>query len=160
MTTGPHAHPGDPRNQSLLVYVNGELVQRDEARVSVFDSGFLMGDGIWEGLRLYNGRVPYLDAHLDRLFEAARSVDIDIGLTREELTEAIYRTTEANSMRSGVHLRLMVTRGVKSTPFQGPSVNLGQPTVVVTAEWKTPSPEVVERGLSLVTVHVRRGRPD
>jgi branched-chain amino acid aminotransferase len=119
-----------------------------------------MGDGIWEGLRLHSGRVPYLDAHLDRLFEGARAIDLDIGMTRAELTDAVRRTTEANGMVSGVHLRLMVTRGVKRTPFQGPSVNVGGSTIVITAEWKEPDPEVVARGLDLVTVHVRRGRPD
>ena len=157
---GTHDHDHDRRNAAVLVYINGELRPRSEAMVSVFDSGFLMGDGIWEGLRLYNGQVPYLAAHLDRLFEGAKSLDIDIGMNREELTEAVYTTTQANEMSSGVHIRLMVTRGLKSTPFQGPSVNLGQPTVVVAAEWKSPPPEVYEAGLKLFTVHVRRGRPD
>lgn len=160
MTQGPHAHVRDDRNAAVLVYVNGELLPRDRALISVFDSGFLMGDGVWEGLRLYNGRVPYLDQHLDRLFEGAKAIDIELGSTREELEEAVYRTTEANGMVSDVHLRLMVTRGMKSTPFQGPSVNVGQPSLVITAEWKNPDPTVVARGLDLVTVHVRRGRPD
>ena len=160
MTSGPHSHDDDTRNASVLVYVDGQLLPRDRATVSVFDSGFLMGDGIWEGLRLYNGRVPYLQQHLDRLYEGARALDITIGMSREELTDAIYRTTEANGMESGVHMRLMVTRGVKSTPFQGPSVNIGGPTVVITAEWKSPAPEVVSHGIDVVTLHVRRGRPD
>ena len=160
MGQGTHDHGDDQRNASVLVYVNGELKPRAEAMVSVFDSGFLMGDGIWEGLRLYNGTVPYLDAHLDRLFEGAKSLDIDIGLNRSDLTEAVYQTTRANQMQSGVHIRLMVTRGLKSTPFQGPSVNVGMPTVVVAAEWKSPHPNVYLNGLSLFTVHVRRGRPD
>ncbi|MDP6931602.1 MAG: aminotransferase class IV [Myxococcota bacterium] len=160
MTTGPHAHATDDRNGSVLVYVNGDLVERDQARVSVFDSGFLMGDGVWEGLRLVGGRVPYLEEHLDRLFEGARAIDLDIGMSREALTDAVYRTTRANHMDSGVHIRLMVTRGLKTTPFQGPSVNVGRPTVVVAAEWKDPDPGVVARGLRLFTVHVRRGRPD
>lgn len=160
MTSGPHSHAEDPRNERVLVYVNGQLFPKPEAMVSVFDSGFLMGDGIWEGLRLYGGRVPYLDAHLDRLFEGARALDIDIGRSREELREAIQKTTEANGMVSGVHMRLMVTRGIKRTPFQGPSVNVGRSTLVITAEWKEPPPAVVARGLDLVTVHVRRGRPD
>ena len=160
MTSGPHSHDDDPRNESVLVYVNGELLPKPAARVSVFDSGFLMGDGVWEGLRLHAGRVPYLDAHLDRLFEGARAIDLDIGRSREDLVEAVERTVAANGMTDGVHMRLMVTRGIKRTPFQGPSVNVGRATLVVTAEWKEPSPEVVARGLDLVTVHVRRGRPD
>jgi branched-chain amino acid aminotransferase len=160
MGQSTHDHRSDDRNATVLVSVDGKLLPRAEAKVSVFDSGFLMGDGIWEGLRLYNGRVPYLDAHLDRLFEGAKALDIDIGMNRAELTEAVYATTRANDMSSGVHIRLMVTRGLKSTPFQGPSVNLGSPTVVVAAEWKDPDPTLYDRGLNLFTVHVRRGRPD
>jgi branched-chain amino acid aminotransferase len=160
MSSGTHDHSPDSRNSGVLVNINGELLPRDQARVSVFDSGFLMGDGVWEGLRLHHGRVPYLKAHLDRLFEGAKALDLDIGMSREELTSALYQTTRANQMESGVHIRLMVTRGMKSTPFQGPSVNLGKPTVVIAAEWKEPTPEVLSRGLKLITVHVRRGRPD
>ena len=160
MSSGTHDHSPDSRNSGVLVYINGELLPRDQARVSVFDSGFLMGDGVWEGLRLHHGRVPYLEAHLDRLFEGAKALDLDIGMSRAELTDALYQTTRANHMESGVHIRLMVTRGMKSTPFQGPSVNLGRSTIVIAAEWKEPSPDVLERGLKLTTVHVRRGRPD
>ena len=155
-----HDFGDDRRNETVLVSINGQLRPRAEAMVSIFDSGFLMGDGVWEGLRLYNGKVPFLDAHLDRLFEGAQALDLRIGKTRAELTEAIYATTRANEMVSGVHIRLMVTRGLKRTPFQGPSVNIGQPTVVVAAEWKDPDPSVYTRGLNLFTVHVRRGRPD
>jgi branched-chain amino acid aminotransferase len=119
-----------------------------------------MGDGVWEGLRLYNGVVPYLDAHLDRLFEGAKALDLDIGRSRQALVDALYETTRANQMVSDVHIRLMVTRGLKKTPFQGPSVNVGKATLVIAAEWKAPDPAVVARGLDLFTVHVRRGRPD
>jgi len=159
-SSGPHAHNQNEKNANVLVYVNGTLQPRAKALVSVFDSGFLMGDGIWEGLRLYNGRVPFLNDHLDRLFEGAKALDIDIGMSREELTSALYQTTQANQMLSGVHIRLMVTRGLKTTPFQGPSVNVGKPTVVIAAEWKSPPPTVYQNGISLFTVHVRRGRPD
>ena len=155
-----HDYAQDQRNAQVLVSVNGELRPRPEAVVSVFDSGFLMGDGVWEGLRLYNGVVPYLEAHLDRLYEGAKAIDLDIGLTRDALTVELYRTVQANQMKSGVHIRLMVTRGLKATPFQGPSVNLGGPTVVIAAEWKDPDPALFDRGLKLMTVHVRRGRPD
>jgi branched-chain amino acid aminotransferase len=160
MPSGTHDHDPEPRNAQVLVYINGELLPREQARVSVFDSGFLMGDGVWEGLRLHNGRVPYLDAHLERIREGARALDLDIGMSAEELSAAVYMTTEANQMRNGVHIRLMVSRGLKSTPFQGTSVNIGPPTVVIAAEWKEPNPEVYTRGLKLFTVHVRRGRPD
>jgi branched-chain amino acid aminotransferase len=157
---GTHDHGTDGRNADVLVYINGVLRPRAEAMVSVFDSGFLMGDGVWEGLRLYNGRVPFLDEHLDRLFQGAKALDLEIGMDRSALTEAIYETTRANNMKEGVHIRLMVTRGLKSTPFQGTSVNVGAATVVIAGEWKEPAPEVYERGLRLFTVHVRRGRPD
>jgi len=160
MASGTHDHQSDPRNERVLVYLNGEIVPRDQARVSIFDSGFLMGDGVWEGLRLHNGQVPYLDAHLSRLFEGAKALDLNIGMNRADLTNAIYQTTRANKMCNGVHIRLMVTRGLKVTPFQGPSVNRGPATVVVAAEWKEPAPEVYTQGLKLFTVHVRRGRPD
>ena len=157
---GTHDFDEEPRNATVLVSINGRLRPRAEAMVSVFDSGFLMGDGVWEGLRLYNGKVPFLDAHLDRLYEGAKALDLDIGRSRAELTDLVYETTRANQMQSGVHIRLMVTRGLKKTPFQGPSVNIGGPTVVVAAEWKSPDPSVYARGLNLFTVHVRRGRPD
>ncbi len=158
--TGTHAHRADPRNLHVLVYVNGRLTPRGEAVVSVFDSGFLMGDGVWEGLRLHNGKLAFARDHLDRLFQGAKAIDLDIGLTKDELARAILETTEANGMIGDVHIRLMVTRGLKSTPFQGPSVNVGGPTVVIIAEHKVPDPELFRRGLSLFTVHVRRGPPD
>ncbi|MCP4805769.1 MAG: aminotransferase class IV [Proteobacteria bacterium] len=157
---GPHSHHPDDRNEHVLVYVNGELKPRGQAMVSVFDSGFLMGDGVWEGLRVHGGKVPFLDAHLDRLFEGARALDLDVGRTRQELVDALYETIRANDMVDGVHVRLMVTRGLKRTPFQGPSVNVGQSTLVIAAEWKEPDPAVTARGLDVMTVYVRRGRPD
>jgi branched-chain amino acid aminotransferase len=128
--------------------------------VSVLDSGFILGDGVWEGLRLHRGRVAFLDEHLDRLFEGAMAIDLDIGKSRRELTELIYATTEANRMVDGVHIRLMVTRGLKKTPFQGKSANIGASTIVVIPEYKQPDPSLQERGLKLFTVHIRRGRPD
>ncbi len=156
----PHIPAEDDRNATVQIWLNDRLVPRHQAVVSVFDSGFLMGDGVWEGLRVYGGRVAFLEAHLDRLFEGARALDLDIGRTRAQLTEAVYATLRANEMVDGVHIRLMVTRGLKRTPFQGPSVNVGRSTLVIAAEWKVPDPAVVARGLKLMTVHVRRGRPD
>lgn len=158
--SGPHDHDHDSRNDRVLVYVDGTLKPRPEALVSVFDSGFLMGDGVWEGLRLHEGRIAFLDAHLDRLFEGAAALDLDIGRSRAGLRAAVYETVAANDMHDGVHLRLMVTRGIKRTPFQGPSVNVGRATLVITAEYKNPDPQVVAEGIRLFTVHVRRGRPD
>jgi branched-chain amino acid aminotransferase len=149
----------DPRNASILINVNGELKPRDQAVVSVFDSGFMLGDGVWEGLRVHKGRLAFLDRHLDRLFEGAKAIAMDIGLTREQLTQRLYETLDANGMDEGVHVRLMVTRGVRSTPYQDPRVIVGKATVVIIPEYKQPPAGVHERGLKLFTVHVRRGDP-
>ena len=158
---GTHDFAADPRNATVLINVNGELVPRDKAVVSVFDAGFLMGDGVWEGLRVTAGHPAFLERHLDRLWEGAAAIALDIGRTRQQLTEQIYRTLAANDMRGdGVHVRLMVTRGPKSTPYQDPRVSDGPTTLVIIAEHKEPLPATVERGLSLFTVHVRRSRPD
>lgn len=150
----------DPRNEQVLVYVNGTLVPRGEARVSVFDSGFVLGDGVWEGLRLVQGRLISLEAHLDRLFEGARSIELDIGLSRAQVAEALWSTLAANGMTDGAHLRLMVTRGVKKTVNQDPRFVLGGATVVIVAEYKTPRPESQARGLSLFTSTFRTSGPD
>ncbi|HVU30498.1 MAG TPA: aminotransferase class IV [Sphingomicrobium sp.] len=149
----------DPRNASVLVNVNGELKPRSEAMVSVFDSGFMLGDGVWEGLRVHKGKAGFLDRHLDRLFEGAKAIAMDVGLTREELAKRLYDTLDANSMSEGVHVRLMVTRGVRSTPYQDPRVVVGGATIVIIPEYKEPDPSIYERGLKLFTVHVRRGDP-
>lgn len=160
MQQGSHAHTTDPRNDAVLVYVDGELRPRAEAVVSVFDSGFILGDGVWEGMRVHGGRIAFLDAHLDRLFEGAKALDLDIGRSRAELTGALYATIDANRMVDDAHLRLMVTRGLKSTPYQDPRACVGAATVVIVAEWKRPRPEAASAGLRLFTVHVRRGAPD
>lgn len=149
----------DPRNASVLVNINGEFKPRSEAVVSVFDSGFMLGDGVWEGLRVHGGRIAFLDRHLDRLFEGAKAIAMDIGLSREELTRRLYDTLDANEMTDGVHIRLMVTRGLRATPYQDPRVIVSGATVVIAAEYKEPPPGLHERGLKLFTVHVRRGDP-
>ena len=160
MPQGAHDYVEDPRNRDALVYVNGELVPRERAVVSVFDAGFVLGDGVWEGLRVHDGRIAFLDQHLDRLYEDARAILLDVSLSREELTRALYRTLAANGMRDHVHVRLMVTRGIKRALYQDPRVTLPPATVVIVAEYKEPTPETLERGLRLFTVHVRRGYPD
>jgi branched-chain amino acid aminotransferase len=150
----------DPRNEQVLVWVNGRLLPRHEATVSVFDSGFVLGDGIWEGLRLVRGRLIELEAHLDRLAEGARAIDLDIGLGRAELVAALQAVLDANGMHDGAHLRLMVTRGVKKTPNQDPRFVVGGATVVIVAEYKTPRPEAKARGLHLFTSTFRTSGPD
>lgn len=150
----------DPRNDQVLVYVNGDFVPRNEARVSVFDSGFVLGDGVWEGLRLVKGRLISLEAHLDRLFEGARSIALDIGLTRQGVVAAIEETLARNGMQDGAHLRLMVTRGLKRTPNQDPRFVVGPATVVIVAEYKTPLPAAKARGYALFTSTFRTTSPD
>jgi branched-chain amino acid aminotransferase len=162
LTTGAstHEYVDDPRNDAVLISINGELFPRAEAKVSVFDSGYILGDGVWEGLRVHDGGVAFLDAHLDRLYEGARAIYMDIGLTPAEMKARIFHCLAANGMREGVHIRLMVTRGIKRTPYQDPRVTIGKPTVVIIPEYKNPKPEIVAKGLRLFTVHVRRTGPD
>jgi branched-chain amino acid aminotransferase len=160
MARGTHEALADERNASVVVYINGEFYPRDEAKISVFDSGFLVGDGIWEGIRLHEGSFAFLDSHLDRLLEGAKSIDLDIGMTREELTEALYATVRENEMYTGVHVRLMVTRGDKKTPSQDPRLAISGPNVVIIAEHKIADPEVKQGGIRLFTSTVRRPPPD
>lgn len=160
MAQGTHDFVDDPRNATILIYVNGALLPREKATVSVFDSGFVLGDGVWEGLRVVDGHPAFLDAHLDRLYEGAKAIALDIGMDRAALTAAIHDTLRGNGMHDGVHIRLMVTRGIKRTPYQDPRVCIGPATVVIIPEYKNPLPEVLDRGLKLFTVHVRRGYPD
>tara|TARA_R110002096_G_scaffold12703_4_gene45431 strand:+ start:907 stop:1821 length:915 start_codon:yes stop_codon:yes gene_type:complete len=162
MDQGAHSYNPDPRNADIRVWMNGELKPRAEATVSVLDSGFVLGDGVWEGLRVHDGHVAFLDRHLDRLYEGAKTLDFDIGMSRMALTAAIDETLAANDMLSGegVHIRLMVTRGLKSTPYQDPRATIGPATIIILPEWKVPDPAVATRGVSLFTTHVRRGYPD
>lgn len=160
MSQSIHDFHDDPRNADIRIWINGQLKTRAEATVSVFDSGFVLGDGVWEGLRVVGGHPVFLDAHLARLWEGAKAIMLDIGLSRAELTQAIYDTLAANQMHDGVHIRLMVSRGVKRTPYQDPRVTVGPATIVILPEFKLAKPETVQTGLKLFTVHVRRGYPD
>ena len=160
MSHSTHAYEDDPRNANILISVNGELVPRDKAVVSVFDSGFILGDGVWEGLRLHNGKLAFVDKHMDRLWEGAKAIDMDLGMTQAELMARIYGVTEANGMTSGVHIRLMVTRGIKATPYQDPRVTISPPTIVIIPEHKLPTANTLEQGVRMFTVHVRRSAPD
>ena len=162
MTQGTQHAADDPRNADIRIWINGTLYPRDRAFVSVFDSGFVLGDGVWEGLRVVDGQPAFLDAHFDRLYEGAKAIMLDIGMDRAALEAAIRETLAGNGMDigSGVHIRLMVTRGVKRTPYQDPRVTVGPATVVIIPEYKTASPEHAAHGITLFTVHVRRGFPD
>lgn len=148
---GSQDYAADPRNENVLVYLNGALVPRGEARVSIFDAGFVLGDGVWEGVRLHKGGLVFLEAHLERLFWGAREIALDIGLSRDEVVAAVWKTLDINGMTDGVHIRLMVTRGRKKTVNQDPRNAEGKPTVVIVAEHKLPSPQIVTKGLALAT---------
>jgi len=160
MVRGTHEAVPDARNERVEVYINGEFHRRDEAKISVFDSGFLVGDGVWEGIRLHNGEFTHLDRHLDRLFRSAKGVHLDIGLDRAGITEILRRTVDRNNMETDVHLRLMITRGTKKTPSQDPRLVIGGPNIVVIAEHKVADPEVAHAGIRLFTSTVRRPSPD
>lgn len=160
MPRGTHDSIDDERNESVLIFINGEMVPRADAKISVFDSGYLVGDGVWEGLRYHNGVFVFLEDHLRRLFEGARMIFMDIGETRESLKEMLQRAVDANSMEDGVHLRLMVTRGNKKTPSQDPRLTVTPPNIVIIPEYKTANPEVKRAGVKLYTSAIRRGSPD
>jgi branched-chain amino acid aminotransferase len=160
MPKSTHDYRPDPRNDTALISVDGELLPRPEAKVSVFDSGFMLGDGVWESMRVEQGVTLFFEQHMDRLFEGAKAIDLDIGLTREQLRARIDDCVKANGWRDDVHVRLMITRGIRSTPYQSPRVVVSEPTIVIIPEVKAALAENAEAGLRLFTVHVRRGRPD
>ncbi|MFT7474005.1 MAG: branched-chain amino acid aminotransferase [Verrucomicrobiales bacterium] len=159
MTKSTHAAIADERNADVQIYINGEFFPRSEAKISVFDSGFLVGDGIWEGIRLHHGVFAFLDRHMDRLFAGAKAIHLDIG-TREDIVAALRATVDHNGMDDNVHARLMITRGDKKTPSQHPSNVIGGPNVVIIAEHKLADPTVTNDGISLFTATVRRPGPD
>ena len=151
-----HQAEDDARNERILIYVNGKLAPKAQATVSVYDSGFMLGDGVWEGLRLYNGRWAFVNEHIDRLFEAAKAIDIDLGLSRNGVISALLETQRANDMTTDAHARLMVTRGVKMRPFQHPSLSRSGPTMVIIMEHSQPK---IPRPIRLATVPHLRGLP-
>ena len=160
MSRSTHQALADERNATIEIYINGDFFPRDEAKISVFDSGFLVGDGIWEGIRLHHGVFAHLDRHLDRLFAGAAAISLDIGLDRDGIEAALRATVDRNDMHDNVHIRLMITRGDKKTPSQHPSNNIGGPNIVIIAEHKAADPDVRDRGISLFTATVRRPAPD
>lgn len=151
-----HAAEEDARNESILIYVNGRIVPKKDALVSVYDSGFMLGDGVWEGIRLYDGKWAFITEHMDRLYEAAKAIDLDIGMTRDHMISAVLETQKANAMHSDAHCRLMVTRGVKTRPFQNPRLSQQGPTVAIIMEHSRPK---IPRPITLATVPHLRGLP-
>jgi branched-chain amino acid aminotransferase len=151
-----HQAAEDARNETIRIWLNGRIVPKAEAVVSVYDSGFMLGDGVWEGIRLYNGKWAFIGEHMDRLFEAAKAIDLDIGLTRDQVIQAVLDTQSANGMTEYAHARLMVTRGVKTRPFQHPKLSQQGPTVAIIMEHSKPS---IPRPIRLATVPHLRGLP-
>jgi len=151
-----HDYVKDIRNENIKIYINGKYYHRSKAKVSVFDSGFLLGDGVWEGIRLHNNKLIHLDSHIDRLFDGAKSIAMEIQMSREEIINAIWATLKENKMKSDTHIRLIVSRGIKSTPYQHPKVTISPPTIVIIPEYKIPNKEVIDKGIRLVLVQTRR----
>ncbi|MDP7026951.1 MAG: aminotransferase class IV [Candidatus Marinimicrobia bacterium] len=157
MAKGTHSYIQDQRNENIIIYINGEFFPRKEAKISVFDSGFLLGDGVWEGIRLYNKRLCFIDEHLERLYRGAENLKIGIGKSKEELIALIYETIYANAMDSDIHIRLIVSRGLKQTPYQHPNANVGGASIVIIPEYKKADATLLSRGIRLCLVDTVRG---
>ncbi len=160
MTHGTHNALPDSRNADIKICINGSFYNRNEAKISVFDSGYLVGDGVWEGVRLYKGKLAFIEEHLERLWIAAKATGISIGLTKKELTDQIHSTLNVNNMQDNVHIRVMITRGIKKTPSQDPRLTISGPNIVIIAEHKIASIESKNKGIKLFTSTFRRGSPD
>lgn len=160
MVKGTHQALDDVRNEKVKIFINGEFFLRDEAKISVFDSGYLVGDGVWEAFRVHNGKLIFIDQHLDRLWQSAKVIGISLPFSREELIENIKSTLEINEMKDHIHVRAMVTRGIKKTPSQDPRLTISGPNVVIIAEHKQAADESKNKGISLFTSAIRRGSPD
>ena len=158
-TLSTHDAEDDERNHNIKIYINGNLLHRKEAMVSVYDAGFMLGDGMWEGMRLYNGKWAFFDAHMDRLFGSCKSVGIEIGMDRAGILDALNQTAQANGMVDNAHCRLMVTRGLKAKPFQHPQLSRTGPTIVIIIEHSRPAKNLQKRGIRLATVPQVRGLP-
>jgi len=160
MIHGTHNAEVDQRNENIWISINGDFFRRDEARISVFDSGYLVGDGVWEGIRLHHGVLVFVDDHLRRLWTAAKATGIELPFSKDNLIKSIHDTLKKNEMHDGVHVRIMVTRGIKKTPSQDPRLTISGPNVVIIAEYKKASSETKRKGITLFTSSFRRGRPD
>lgn len=160
MLHGTHNAIEDPRNEEIFISINGEFFKRNEAKISVFDSGYLVGDGIWEGFRLKKGKLIFIKEHLNRLWQSAKAVHMNFPFTKEELVEQVWSILNKNKMTDGVHVRLMVTRGIKKTPSQDPRLTISGPNVVIIPEYKKADETTKKKGITLFTSTIRRGSPD
>ncbi|MBT6299597.1 MAG: aminotransferase class IV, partial [Rhodobacteraceae bacterium] len=154
-----HDAEEDVRNREIQIYINGSLFHRDDAKVSVYDSGFLLGDGMWEGMRLYNGKWAFFDDHMDRFFNSCKAVDLEVGMDKAGILAALTMTAKANNMTGDAHVRLMLTRGIKTKPFQHPSLSRSGPTLVIIMEHSKPKDRLHSAGIRLATVPQVRGLP-
>ena len=152
-----HDFVDDKRNKNIKIYINGKFYKRKDAKISVFDSSTMLGDGIWDSLRYHNDNFIFLKEHLDRLYKDAKLIDLKIHLTRKKLSEALIKTIQINKMKTDVHLRIIVSRGIKSTPYQSPKVTISKPTIIIIPEYKKPDIKAYKKGLKLVTVKTIRG---
>ena len=155
--TSSHDYKKDRRNDKIKIFVNGKFLDRNNAKISVFDSGFLLGDGVWSGIRLHNGKLLFLKDHLQRLYDDAKAISLKIHVNKKELTKYLIQTVKKNKMLSDVHIRLIVSRGLKSTPYQDPSFTISKPTIVIIPEYKKPDDKLYKKGLILKTVKTIRG---
>ncbi len=160
MTHGTHNAESDSRNENIKIYINGEFYQRKDAKISVFDSGYLVGDGVWEGIRLYKGKLAFVNDHFKRLWIAAKAIGLNIPFSQEEIIQRIQSTLKINNMFDQVHIRVMLTRGIKKTPSQDPRLTISGPNLVIIAEHKKASIESKNKGIKLFTSSFRRGSPD
>jgi len=160
MVHGTHNALEDSRNNDILISINDQLFHRNDAKISVFDSGYLVGDGVWEALRLHHGTLVFLEDHFNRLWQSAATVGMHLPFTKDELTQKVFNTLKANEMTDGVHVRIMITRGIKKTPSQDPRLTISGPNVVIIPEYKTASKASKEKGITLFTSTIRRGSPD
>ena len=157
MAKGTHNYIEDQRNEDIVIYINGEFFPRNEAKISVFDSGFLLGDGVWEGIRLHNDKLCFIEEHIERLYHGAGMLKIEIGKSKKELISLLYQTIEANNMYSDVHIRLIASRGLKRTPYQHPNANVGGASIVIIPEYKKANATLLSKGISLCVVDTIRG---
>ena len=155
--TSSHDYKKDRRNDKIKIFVNGKFLDRNNAKISVFDSGFLLGDGVWSGIRLHNGKLLFLKDHLQRLYDDAKAISLKIHVNKKELTKYLIQTVKKNKMLSDVHIRLIISRGIKSTPYQDPSFTISKPTIVIIPEYKKPDEKLYKKGLILKTVKTIRG---
>ena len=152
-----HDFVDDKRNKNIKIYINGKFYKRKDAKISVFDSSTMLGDGIWDSLRYHNNNFIFLKEHLDRLYKDAKLIDLKIHLTRKKISEALIKTIKINKMKTNVHLRIIISRGIKSTPYQSPKVTVSKPTIIIIPEYKKPDIKTYKKGLKLVTVKTIRG---